>query len=193
MIIAIIKIDSGVVNVEEFREDVNIPSGIINFCNNHSPPLNANDYTGKDASALDLDKQWAWDFNSNQFVHVKWKENLIESITDHRCYKLSNLKAEYPSASGNFFGCSDFDQNNWSKLGTLDQAGLVTYPFTIHTGDNSGNIYDLIDSADLSGLLGAVAVVVLTERATAQSYLDIIYSAVDEDAASVAIQTYLDS
>ena len=72
MIIAIIKIDSGVVNVEEFREDVNIPSGIINFCNNHSPPLNANDYTGKDASALDLDKQWAWDFNSNQFVHVKW-------------------------------------------------------------------------------------------------------------------------
>ena len=195
MKVGIIKTSSGIVPVEEFREAPDLSTGVTNFCNEYSPPLSPADYTGIDASAIDLSKQWSWDFNLSVFVQTGWKEDILKSIEFHRLYRMKTIvTAEYPAASGKYFGCSDFDQNNWSKLATLDSRGLLagSYPFKVQTSDHSDS-YDLVDSADLSSLLASISTAVLTERLLAQSYLDAVYASTAESAAEIAATPYLDS
>jgi len=192
MKVGIIKTSSGIVPVEEFREAPDLSTGVANFCNEYSPPLSPADYTGIDASAIDLGKQWAWDFTLSILVQTGWKEEVLKSIELHRLYRMKTIVAEYPAASGKYFGCSDFDQNNWSKLATLDSRGLLagSYPFKVHTANHSDS-YDLVDSADLSSLLAAISTAVLTERLLAQSYLDAVYTTTNEIAAVIAAAPYL--
>ncbi|MEE8323192.1 MAG: hypothetical protein V3R57_06190 [Candidatus Bathyarchaeia archaeon] len=193
MKVGIIKTSSGIVPIEEFRDSVDISTGVTNFCNEYSPPLSPADYTGINADAIDLGKQWAWDFTLSILVQTGWKEEVLKSIELHRLYRMKTLVAEYPAASGKYFGCSDFDQNNWSKLATLDSRGLLvgSYPFKVHTANHSDS-YDLIDSADLSQLLGAVSSAVLGERSLAQSYLDAVSATTNESGAITAAAPYLE-
>jgi len=98
--------------------------------------------------------------------------------------------AEYPAGSGNMFRCGQQSQSDWSSLVTLDQRGLVSYPFRVYTFDDRQH-YDLADSADLTAAVGAVSTAVLTERALAQSYMDAVLAATDEDEAEDAAAPYL--
>jgi len=112
---------------------------------------------------------------------------------EEREYRFNNeyVLAEYPASSGNFFSCSISSQDNWSKLGTLDTRGLVTYPFTVTTNDERGT-YAIVDSADLTGIIGTVSAAVLTERTLAQGYITAVLAAPDEASAQAAAQPYLD-
>ncbi len=131
-------------------------------------------------------------FNALPASHYPlWREPILASITSHRDARFSSdIRAEYPAASGLLYACGIEDQDNWNKLATLDARGLMTYPFTVHTADQTGT-YDLVDSADLTGALGAISLEVLAERALAQSYIDAVMAAPDESAALAAAAPYL--
>jgi len=103
----------------------------------------------------------------------------------------NDIIAEYPPTSGNLFSCSTSSQDNWSKLGTMDERGLVSYPFDVTTKDERGT-YPIVDSADLTNLIGTVSTEVLTERDLAQTYITAVLAAVDESSAQAAAQPYLD-
>lgn len=121
------------------------------------------------------------------------KASLVDDIKYHRDgQRLGiDLQAEYPIASGNWFGCSAASQDNWNKLALLDDRGLVTFPYTVTTYDETRS-YDVVDSADLTGMITAVAAVVRMERATASIYISAVLSAVDAPAAKAAAAPYLE-
>lgn len=98
--------------------------------------------------------------------------------------------AEYPAGSGKLWRCGQQSQSDWSSLVSLDQRGLVSYPFRVFTFDERDH-HDLVDSADLTAAVGAVSTAVLTERALAQSYIDAVLAATDEDEAEDAAAPYL--
>ena len=118
---------------------------------------------------------------------------LVGQIKEQREYTFDNeyVLAEYPASSGNFFSCSISSQDNWSKLGTLDTRGLVTYPFTVTTNDERGS-YAILDSGDLSGAIATISSSVFTERTLAQSYMDAVLAATTDADAFAAAQPYLD-
>ena len=62
MIIAIIKIETGLALVQEFRNATSETAAVVDFCNEYSPPLNTGDYLGVNAGSIDLQKNWGWDF-----------------------------------------------------------------------------------------------------------------------------------
>jgi len=121
------------------------------------------------------------------------QDNLISQIKSKRDDDRLEyvISAEYPPSSGNFFSCSTASQDNWSKLGTLDTRGLVSYPFVVTTNDERGS-YSIPDSADLTNVIGSVSAAVLTERTLAQTYIDAVIAAPDQASAQVAAQPYLD-
>jgi len=122
-----------------------------------------------------------------------YQDNLVDQIKNKRDNdRLENdVLAEYPPSSGNYFSCSTKSQDNWSKLSSLDSRGLVTYPFEVTTNDERGT-YAIVDSADLSAIMGTVSAAVFTERALAQAYISAVLAANDETSAKNAAQPYLD-
>lgn len=63
MIVGIVKRSLGLRPLEEFREANNELEGVSSFCSEYTPPLDVADYLGLDGSALDLQKDWSWDFS----------------------------------------------------------------------------------------------------------------------------------
>jgi len=124
---------------------------------------------------------------------TEFQDSLVVQIKAKRDNdRLENvIVAEYPPASGNMFSCSTSSQDNWSKLSTLDSRGLIPYPFEVTTNDERGT-YNIVDSSDLSGIIGTVSVAVLTERALAKTYIDAVLAALDEASAQAAADPYLD-
>jgi len=98
--------------------------------------------------------------------------------------------AEYPAGSGKMWRCEQQSQSDWSSLVTLDQLGLVVYPFRVYTYNERG-YHDLVDSADLTSAVGTISLAVLTERGLAQSYIDAVLAATDESDAEDAAAPYL--
>jgi len=122
-----------------------------------------------------------------------YKDGVVAKVLKHRGRRLDDkVRAEYPAASGNLFSCSESSQADWSKLVSMESLGLVAYPFRVYTFDERVG-YDLTDAADLNGAVTAVATAVLTERASAQGYMDAVLAAADESAADAAAQPYLNS
>jgi len=122
-----------------------------------------------------------------------YKDSAIASVLKHRNRRLeSTIRAEYPASSGNLFSCSEKSQGDWSKLVSMQALGLVQYPFAVYTFDERGS-YDLVDANDLNGAVTAVSTAVLTERASAQAYIDAAIAAPNEAAVDAAIAPYLAS
>jgi len=99
--------------------------------------------------------------------------------------------AEYPAASGKMWSCDPQSQSDWSSLVSMDTLGLVAYPFRAWTFDERDH-YDIVDSADLTAIVAAVSIAVLTERTLAQSYVDAVLAATNEANAGAAAQPYFD-
>ena len=119
-----------------------------------------------------------------------FKDVLVGQLKAHRTKRLeSDVQAEYPVAAGNMFSCSEKSQGDWSKLASMQSQGLIQYPFRVYTFDDRGS-YDLADAADLTGAVTAISAAVLTERATAQAYIDATLAAADEASAVVAAAPY---
>lgn len=197
MIIAIASSAGGLQPVEEFRDAATPADAVAAFCAEYTPPRDPADYlgepTGWAAGAAQLGRSWAWDSAALDLVEVGYTSDLVGQLEAHRDERLADVvRAEYPAASGLLFSCSVAAQDSWSKLATLDDRGLVVYPFEVHTADQQST-YDLIDSADLTGAIGAVSAAVLTERAACQSAIDAVVAAPDGDAARAAAAPYLAS
>jgi hypothetical protein len=119
--------------------------------------------------------------------------SLVSDIKNHRDnYRLGvSLHAEYPTGSGNLFSCSAASQDNWSKLSMLEYRGLISYPYTVTTYDES-KAYDIVDSADLTSLISSIAFVVQSERSLAYAYVAAVLASSDIVAAKNAANPYLD-
>ena len=89
------------------------------------------------------------------------------------------------------FDCSVEAQDNWDKLKTLFDLGLIAGNFQVSTFDRLDS-YTIIDLNDLSGLIASVSVAVLGERTITETYIAAVIAAVDEVAAMQAAQPYLD-
>ncbi len=63
MIVGIVKIGSGLIALEEFRNSVDEATVVSAFCNEHNPILDTADYIGINADSIDLQKNWGWDFS----------------------------------------------------------------------------------------------------------------------------------
>jgi hypothetical protein len=63
MIVGIIKIGAGLVALEEFRDAVDEATAVSDFCSGYSPALDVEDYLGVNASSIDLQKKWGWNFS----------------------------------------------------------------------------------------------------------------------------------
>jgi hypothetical protein len=119
------------------------------------------------------------------------KGSIVGQVKRHREYRLASvIRVEYPAASGKFLSCSAASQNNWAKLSALDSRGLVAYPFKITTFDEKDS-FDLANTADLSGAMGAVADAVLTERATAAIVFAAVLGSATNAAVFAAAEAYL--
>jgi hypothetical protein len=133
-------------------------------------------------------------------VHQSTSPDTLVSVQDQLILRIraqrdgarleQQVFAEYPAGSGNMFRCGQQSQSDWSSLVTLDQRGLVVYPFRVYTFDERA-YHDLVDAADLTAAVGAVSLAVLTERGLAQSYADAVLAATDEDEAEDAAAPYL--
>ena len=78
MIVAIIKTETGLSAVQEFRNAEDEATAVSDFCNEYTPPLTDSDYLGVDGDSTDLQVNWGWDFSD--VTHVL-KE--IVSIVNH--------------------------------------------------------------------------------------------------------------
>jgi len=206
MKVAIVKNHIGLVPLEEFREAVDVTTAVLNFCNEYTPPFNVADYTGIDATAVDLSKQWSYDFSLSQLIETTlkidvvtpvsldtFKDETISLLVEKRKNRFDSHKIlfEYPATSGKMFSCSTESQDNWTKIETLLSKGLATYPFKVFTFDERDS-YNIIDDTDLTQILGAIALKVIKERASFDTYVVAALSAVNESAVSLAAKPYLD-
>tara|TARA_R100000808_G_C2101309_1_gene118298 strand:+ start:375 stop:905 length:531 start_codon:yes stop_codon:yes gene_type:complete len=98
--------------------------------------------------------------------------------------------AEYPPGSGKLWRCGQQSQSDWASLVTLDERGLVAYPFRVFCYDEREH-HDLVDATDLTQAVAAVSAAVLTERAMAQGYIDAVLAATTEVEAEAAAAPYL--
>lgn len=196
MIVAIVKVDTGIQPVIELRPASSESAAVSDYCNEYTPPLNPADYFGGDAGALDPLFFWSYNFGTSSFTEdlERTQDFLVKCIKDHRdgVRLEADVLAEYPSSSGKMFSCSIVSQDNWSKLATLDAQGAVVYPFRVTTHDERGS-YDLIDTADREAATLAVSIAVLTERASAEVYIAAVLAAVTAPDARVAAEPYLRS
>ena len=195
MIVGIVKDGSGLVRAEEFRSGNDVAAALAAFCSQHSPPLDPADYfafdTGWSARDARLQGSWAWDYSSSAMVETEgWRPDLVADVIAHRDVRLSgDALAEFPPASGIFFGCSIADQNEVCKLAVLDQMGMVPYPIKVYSHDRAA-VHDLA-SSDLSGFVGAISAVVLAERTLAQTYIAAVLAAPTAAKAQAAAAPYL--
>ena len=197
MIVAIVLASTSAEPVIEFRNAPSTSAAVLAYCGEYSPPKNPDDFAGVNTGWVLPDPRlahiWAWHSTPGVFVEIDYADPLVAKIEEHRDQRLvDNARAEYPAASGLLFSCSVPAQDSWSKLATLDARGLLAFPFTVHTADQTGS-YDLTSSADLTGAIGAVSLAVLAERAAAQAAIDSVISAANGDAARAAAAPYLEA
>jgi len=83
MIVGIVRVDTGVVPLEEFRPAEDTSTAVTDFCSSNTPSLDPNDYLGVDGSGVDLSKSWAWDFGPGSLVEVLWRSASLEAIEAH--------------------------------------------------------------------------------------------------------------
>jgi len=55
-----------------------VTEAVAEFCAG-PPVLDPLDYSGVDATGLNVLSQWAWDFTNSIFVQIGWKEELLSS------------------------------------------------------------------------------------------------------------------
>jgi len=121
------------------------------------------------------------------------KNNLNNQIIRARNVRLeTTVLAEYPQDSGKFWSCGNQSQSDWSSLVSLNTLELVEYPFRAYTYDERDH-YDIAGSSDLAAIVAAVSLSVLTERATAQSFIDNVLAAATEAEADTAAAGYLEN
>ena len=102
MIVAIIKIETGLSAVQEFRTSLDEATAVSEFCNGYTPALDTANYLGVDGDSTDLQKNWGWDFSevapvleeviniSNSIYPLDYQEiNTIKDI--HLFGHLSNM------------------------------------------------------------------------------------------------------
>ena len=208
MVIGIVKIGTGLVALEEFRKATNEAEAVAQFCNEYTPALNIADYLGVNAESVDRGQLWGWDFSEptpalKEIIYIlntpapvdldTYKTEIINELIDKRRQRLDGhfVLAEYPTASGKMFDCSVEAQDNWDKLKTLFDLGLIAGNFQVSTFDRLDS-YTIIDLNDLSGLIASVSVAVLGERTITETYIAAVIAAVDEVAAMQAAQPYLE-
>lgn len=121
------------------------------------------------------------------------QKSLVNDIKSHRDnYRLGiSLHAEYPTGSGNLFSCSAASQDNWSKLSMLEHRGLISFPYTVTTYDES-KTYDVVDSTDLTSLISSIAFIVQAERSLAYTHIVAVLASSDIASAENAANPYLD-
>jgi hypothetical protein len=76
MIAGIVKIDAGIVPLEEFRIAANPVAATAAFCGEYTPPFNGADYLGIDTGWASVQRAadgyvWAWDFASSALVEMR--------------------------------------------------------------------------------------------------------------------------
>jgi hypothetical protein len=76
MIVAVIKIETGLALVQEFRNATSETTAVVDFCNEYSPALNTADYLGVNGDSVDLQVNWGWDFSEGTPV-LKEVVNII--------------------------------------------------------------------------------------------------------------------
>lgn len=91
MIVGIVKIETGMEIVQEFRKAVDELTAVNDFCNEYNPALNVADYLGVNADSLDLQSNWGWDFSGLPPLFVEilpnpMKEVFTQSEIDGREY-----------------------------------------------------------------------------------------------------------
>jgi len=102
MIVAIIKIETGLSAVQEFRTSLDESTAVSEFCNEYTPALDTANYLGVDGDSTDLQKNWGWNFSkvtpvleeiiniSNSLYPLDYQEiNTIKDI--HLFGHLSNM------------------------------------------------------------------------------------------------------
>ena len=102
MIVAIIKIETGLSAVQEFRTSLDESTAVSEFCNEYTPALDTANYLGVDSDSTDLQKNWGWNFSkvtpvleeiiniSNSLYPLDYQEiNTIKDI--HLFGHLSNM------------------------------------------------------------------------------------------------------
>lgn len=120
-----------------------------------------------------------------------YKELTISQIKEQREERLNyEVRAEYPSGSGNWFACAVASQNNWGNLAVLDARGLVSYPFSVTTWDEH-SIYQITDSNDLTAIIGTVSAAVISERGYAQTFITAVNAATTQVEVDTAAAPYL--
>ena len=98
--------------------------------------------------------------------------------------------AEYPPGSGKLWRCGQQSQSDWASLVTLDERGLVVFPFRVYTWDER-NFLDIESSQELTLIVQAVSQQVLQERAQAQTFVDAVLAATTEEECIAAADPYL--
>ena len=76
MIVGIVKIDAGIVPLEEFRIAANPAAATAAFCGEYTPPFDIADYLGIDTGWASVQRAadgyvWAWDFASSALVEMR--------------------------------------------------------------------------------------------------------------------------
>ena len=174
MIVAIASSAAGQQPIIEFRDAVDIAAAVAAHCGEYTPAKDPADFAGYDTGWTlpdpRLGRMWAWDPGAGTLVEVEYTPDLLAEIEAHRDYRMATaVTAEYPAASGLLFSCSVPAQDSWSKLATLDARGLLAYPFTVHTADQT-QTYDLVDSADLTAAIGTISIRSRRKRAWISSF-----------------------
>ena len=75
MIAGIVRIDVGIVPLEEFRIAATPAAAVTTFCGEYTPPLSEGDYLGIDTGWASVQRPadgyvWAWDFDLSLLVQV---------------------------------------------------------------------------------------------------------------------------
>ena len=76
MIAGIVRIDAGIVPLEEFRIAATPAAAVAEFCGEYAPPLSEGDYLGIDTGWASVQTPadgyvWAWDFDTSAIVEMR--------------------------------------------------------------------------------------------------------------------------
>lgn len=195
IVVAIIKIGTGLQPVAQFRYAEDEEAAVNAFCTEST--VNAKpveDYLGVDTGlafgAVELGSPWVYDFDTSTLLEdlLRVQDALVVLLKEYRMVKES--QGETDLQPGIQFSTSPNSQSRWQGLLDLDGLGRVDYPFRVSTNDER-DFWDLLGRADLrDGLLG-MAGAVLVERALCGTSIAAVLAATDVATARAAAAVYL--